>query len=313
MRMFLLGLLALLAAGCGAGEPRTAGVSSGASDEAPSPPTLPTPDPAQLYEADVTVLEQGRGTGSRRHGPELCLGVVLTSLPPLCGGVPIANWDWTTFEGEESRGGTTWGDFHVVGMFDGRVFTVTEISRYDQEGADLGGDRDFTTSCPEPESGWVALDPARTSEDDFAAGAAVAEALPNYVALWIDYAEELPPEGLDERASSGEPVLWIMNVVVTADAAGAEVAIREAWGGPLCVTARPGHTGRELMAIRRQAERYIGEALGLELTWSREGDLGLAAEVGVGVDPGGAGQAALDVRYGPGMVLLFPALRPVER
>ncbi len=310
--MFLVGLLALLTAGCGAGGPGTAGVSTGAVDETP-PPTVPSPDPKQLYEADVTVLEHGKGMRPHRHGPELCLGVVLTSLPPQCGGVPIANWDWTTVEGEESRGGTTWGDYHVVGTFDGEVFTVTEVGRYDQEGADFGGDRDFTTSCPEPERGWVALDPARTSEDEFAAGAAVAEALPNYVALWIDYAEEPPPEGLEERASSGEPDLWIMNVVVTEDGAGAEAAIREEWGGPLCVTERPGHTRAELVAIREEAERFIAEELGLELTWSREGDLGLAAELGVVIDPGGAGQATLDERYGPGMVRLFPALQPVGR
>ena len=66
------------------------------------------------------------------------------------------------------------------------------------------------------------------------------------------------------------------------------------------------------MAIRTDAERFIAEELGLEQTWSQDGDTGLAAEVGVVVDPGGAGQAALDARYSQGMVRLFPALRPVE-
>jgi hypothetical protein len=111
---------------------------------------------------------------------------------------------------------------------------------------------------------------------------------------------------------AGDPVLQIMNVVVTEDAAGAEEAIREAWGGPLCVSEQPGHTERELMAIREEAERFIAEELGLEWTWSQEGDVGLAAEVGVVVDPQGAGQAALDARYGAGMVKLLPALTPVE-
>jgi hypothetical protein len=109
----------------------------------------------------------------------------------------------------------------------------------------------------------------------------------------------------------GDPVLQIMNVIVNEDAAGAEAAIREAWGGPLCITEREGHTAAELMAIRREAERFIEEELGLETIWSSEGDVGLAAEVGVVVDPGGAGQAALDERYGPGMVRLVPALRPM--
>ena len=48
------------------------------------------------------------------------------------------------------------------------------------------------------------------------------------------------------------------------------------------------------------------------MTWSQGGDVGLAAEVGVVVDPGGAGQAALDERYGSGMVTLYPALRPSQ-
>ena len=130
--------------------------------------------------------------------------------------------------------------------------------------------------------------------------------------LWVDYAEDLTPEELDKRAMQGDPVLQIMNVIVTEEAAGAEAAIRESWGGPLCVTEREGHTAAELMAIRREAERFIEEELGLESIWSSEGDVGLAAEFGVVVDPGGAGQAALDERYGPGMVRLFPALRPVE-
>ena len=47
------------------------------------------------------------------------------------------------------------------------------------------------------------------------------------------------------------------------------------------------------------------------MTWSQGGDVGMAAEVGVVVDPGGAGQAALDERFGAGMVTLYPALGPV--
>ena len=48
-----------------------------------------------------------------------------------------------------------------------------------------------------------------------------------------------------------------MNVVVTDDVAGAEAAIREDWGGPLCVNEREGHTESELAAIREEAERLI--------------------------------------------------------
>ena len=78
------------------------------------------------------------------------------------------------------------------------------------------------------------------------------------------------------------------------------------------VRRREGRTEKELAAIRDEAERFIQEELGLQFTWSSDGDVGLAAEVGVVINPGGAGQAALDERYGPGVVRLFPALKPVS-
>jgi hypothetical protein len=266
---------------------------------------MPAVDPTELLRGSGTVLDDG-------SGPQLCLGGVAESYPPQCSGITLAGWDWDAVDGEESAAGTTWGEFHVVGTYDGVTFSVVEAGPYDPETAALGGDRDFTTPCPEPEGGWVAADPSKAGDAAFTAGAAIAQALPGYVALWVDYAEDVPPEELDKRAMQGDPVLQIMNVVVTEDAAGAETAIREAWGGPLCVTEREGHTEQELAAIRAEVERFIEGELGLEMLWSSEGGLGLAAEVGVVVDPDGAGQAALDERYGPGMVRLFPALRPVQ-
>ena len=73
----------------------------------------------QRYAANATVLE------SPKHGPELCVGGVLTSLPPQCGGPPITNWDWDAVAGEESRGGTTWTQVYVEGTYDGERFTLT--------------------------------------------------------------------------------------------------------------------------------------------------------------------------------------------
>jgi hypothetical protein len=295
--LLVAGLLpVLVAAACGSGEPRADGT------DRPSV-TVPQLDPAQLLEGSGTVLEDA-------NGPQLCLGAVAESYPPQCSGIPLVAWDWRAVEGEDSASGTTWGEFHVVGTYDGQVFTVTNAGPVDRSTVDVG-DRDFTTPCPEPEGGWVADDPGRAGDEAFGAGAALAQALPGYVALWVDYVGDHTPEELEQLAVEGKPVLQIMNVVVTEDVAGAEAAIREAWGGPLCVTQREGHTARELAEIRRGAERFIQDELGLRFTWSSEGAVGFAAEVGVVVDPGGAGQAALDERYGPGMVKLFPALTPV--
>jgi hypothetical protein len=296
-------LSAISFAGCGSGDPGAAGGSTSAADERP-PPTVPVLDPAQLYEADGLVLDDV-------DGPKLCVGGVADSLPPQCFGVPLVGWDWDAVEGEESASETTWGNAHVVGTYDGEAFTVAAAGPYETGEADFG-ERDFSTPCPEPAGGWVAVEPSRISEADFDAGAAAARARPDHVALWVDYVGDDTPDELAQRLSEGETVLQIMNVVVTDDVAGAEAAIREVWGGPVCVTQREGHTEEELAAIRAEAERFVQEDLGLRFTWSSDGGLGLAAEIGVVVDPGGAGQVALDARYGSGMVKLFPALRPVE-
>ena len=107
-------LLALVAAGCGSGDPGSAG-----GDSEPPPVMNLAVDPAQLLEGSGTVLDDG-------SGPQLCLGGVAESLPPQCGGIPLVGWDWGAVEGEESAAGTTWGDFQVVGTYDGEVFTVTD-------------------------------------------------------------------------------------------------------------------------------------------------------------------------------------------
>ena len=299
--------LALFCAACGAGEPGAVGGSTGASDDAP-PPAVPAPDADQLFEADGTVLED------KTHGPELCLGGVALSLPPQCGGVPLANWDWDAVDGAQSGSGTTWGEFHVVGTYADGVLTVTEVGPSDPAGlgAGYGTMRSFTTSCPEPAGGWPADVFGVAQEDAFAAGSAIAQGRLDHVALWVDYGGDLTPEEIDQAMVDGTPVAKIMNVVVTGDVAETEAAIRKAWKGPLCVVQHEGRTRKELQAIRAEAETFIQEELGLEMTWSQEGDVGLAAEVGVVIDVDGAAQAALDERYGPGMVKVFPGLRPVE-
>ena len=57
----------------------------------------------------------------------LCLGTILESLPPQCGDVRIANWDWDRIKGEERLSGTTWGRYHVMGTLDGKAFIVTDV------------------------------------------------------------------------------------------------------------------------------------------------------------------------------------------
>ena len=107
-------LSALVLTACGADDP---GAAVGSTEPAPG-----EPPPAQVYEGDGMVLE--RRDGPDADGAKLCLGGVRLSLPPQCAGIPVANWDWAAVGAEESRGGTTWGDYHGVGTYDGEVFTV---------------------------------------------------------------------------------------------------------------------------------------------------------------------------------------------
>ena len=194
-------LLVLLVSACGAGEPGAVGGSTGATDDAP-PPTVPAPDPERLYEADGIVLEDAS------HGPELCLGGVALSLPPQCGGVPLANWDWGAVSGAQSGSGTTWGEYHVVGTYDGGVLTVTEVGAADPDRLDSGTGtiRSFATPCPEPAGGWPVAEYDLAADEEFAAGAGIAQARPDHVALWVDYGGGYTLEQVDQRVADGKPV-----------------------------------------------------------------------------------------------------------
>lgn len=292
MRASLLLLtLSFLLAACGGREPG-AGKSTGSSEE--PAPTAPSPEPDQLYEGSGTVLE-----AAEEHGPELCLGAILTSLPPQCSGVPIANWDWKAVEGERSRSGTTWGDYHVVGTYDGEVFRVTEVGppAY-QEWEDIYR---YETPCPEPEGGWVVPDPAHNTQEETRRAHAYARAQADYVISWNDH--------LEEELQEFGPVVLV--AVFTGDAERHEAEIRKVWGGPLCVVARDLPTARELARIRKEVENRLPD-LGLELLGSGTGGFPPTIFVDVVADEGGRAQAVVDDEYGPGIVHFVPALRPVQ-
>jgi hypothetical protein len=282
-------LLALLFLGaCGSGEPDSVAVSTRADDE---PSSTVSPGSEQLYETNAIVIEAG-------EGPMLCVGAMPLILPPQCGDVPIANWDWDAVPGEESMSGTTYGNYHVVGTYDGEVFSVTETGRPD----DSWDDDIYRAEnpCPEPEGGWVA-DPDRHTYDHAKPAHAYARSQPDYVISFVDQ--------LDEELYEFSPVVFV--AVFTGERERHEAEISKVWDGPLCVVERDTPTDRELRRIRREAEASLPE-LGLEMLGSATGGVPPRVEIEVLADPGGAGQAALDARYGQGIVKLFPALRPVE-
>jgi hypothetical protein len=275
MRAGLVATLLVLAAGCGAGEPIATG---------------PAAEP-QLYETNAIVLEVASG------GPELCLGGVDDSLPPQCGGPPIANWDWEAVEGEQSVSGTTWGDFHVVGTYDGATFTVSQAGAPAFEPDPLD-DSEFDSPCPSPEGGWEVT----AWSDNTNAANDYMQAQPDYVRSWVTYIAR-PTEDAED------PGPYILNVVFTGDAARHEAELRELWSGPLCVVAEDVPSESELEQIRSAVEREL-EDMGLVLLGSSHYE---TVEIWVVLDHGGAAQAAFDERYGPGVVRISSALRPVQK
>ena len=277
---------ALFLAACGAGDPPSR------ADEEPAP-GVSGPDPNQLYEVNTTVLED------RTHGPMLCLGGVLESLPPQCGNVPIASWDWQAVSGEERLSGATWGNYHVVGSYDGKTFTLTDVGPYEEDPSTSPTDPYFSSPCPEPPGGWSGLDQA--TQEDARRAAAYARSQPDYVTSWVTHLEPA-------QAEYG-PV--ILNAVFTGDRERHEAEMRKVWGGPLCVIERDVPTADELARIRKEAEASLGD-LGLEMLWSAGPGVKPIIEIGVVVDVEGKGQAALDARYGAGVVRLIPALKPAS-
>jgi hypothetical protein len=285
--------LALLLAACGAHGPNAGGVSTAADER---PPVVSEPHRDQLYEANGMVCEDGT------RGPLLWLGGIRLVLGPQpCGGIPLVNWDWRTVEGEETAGGTTSGTYHVEGTYDGDTLAVTEVGPYEEDPDAFGTDPDTASPCDEPDGGWVVPNPAHNTQNYVGAAAAYARSQPDYVSSWNTHLEPA-------RAEFG-PV--IVNAVFTGDAELHEAEIRKVWDGPLCVVARDVATARELAGIRSEVEAGLDD-LGLQMLWSAGPAVEPIIEIGVVADIGGKAQAALDARYGHGLVRLISALKPVS-
>jgi hypothetical protein len=250
----------------------------------------------QRYQIDATVLE------SPEHGPQLCAGGVLESLPPQCGGPDILGWDWATAEGEESVGGTIWGEYHLVGTYDGTTFTLTEppAAPLLRSPAALP---DFTTPCPEPPGGWDVVDPSLVTLDDYQAFSAAAQNSADYAGMWVD-------QSTNHDGIAGVPMKQVMNVAYTGDLDRHRAELAAVWGGPICVVSRP----RAMSDLRAVATDLIGEgqrALGLEVLSSGVSDVDNVVTASVLVlDPDT--QRRVDERYGTGVVVLDAVMQPVS-
>jgi hypothetical protein len=266
---------ALLLAACGDEE---APVSASPSD----PPSSAAS--GRLYTGIFTVLENAD------HGPQLC-SMVMDSYPPQCGGPDISGWNWDEAPDAESANGVTWGSYSVTGTWDGTTFTLTEPPLAGAATSPMVPDDalpDFSPPCEPPAGGWAVIDPATATEAGQAAIGTYTEAQPDWAGTWID--------------QSIQPA--VLTVLFTGDLERHEAALRQVWGGPLCVSEAE-RSMQELTAIQEELAGSVANLNHVGPEYTRN-----VVELGVFVDDGL--QEQLDEQYGAGVVRVTAALRPVE-
>jgi len=268
----------------------------------PSPSAATAPD-GQVYQVRATVL-QAPGTG-----PQLC-NAVADSYPPQCTGPELAGWDWDAVD-PETASGTTWGSYLLTGTWDGHRFTLTEPAEPDDgsPGPDAA-EPDFTSLCPAPDGGWGLVDPATTTQAGLDAALTLAAQDPGYAGAWIDQPDQRQrDQGRDATAlerAANDPTRMVLNLRFTGNAGSRDQAIRQVWGGALCLTGAA-RTEAELLEIQQQLHRDLPERVlgsGIDVRTNA-----VTAQVFV-ADP--ALQRDLDQRYGEGAVILDGWLRPVS-
>jgi hypothetical protein len=136
----------------------------------------------EVEPAAITICVPVEGYGVRSRIAELCLGAIDDSLPPGCDGIPIEGWDWKSVDGEDARGGTTWGEFHVAGTYDGSIFVVASAGPADPATPDPSDI--FATPCEEPADGWPELGPDADQARIDVMHAAEGE--PTFAGFWMD-------------------------------------------------------------------------------------------------------------------------------
>jgi hypothetical protein len=241
------------------------------------------------YETFGTVLE------NEEHGPMLCLGAQPAVYPPMCGTIPISNWDWGTVSDEETVGDSIWGDYRLVGTFDGRAFTVEEVTPPPH----AGGHQDpIEPGCPEPGGGWTATDESRTGEADLQDAIAGARGESDFSGVWVDEAESGPAQGLS-----------VLSAAFTGDLDRHRADLAAVWGGPLCVVERS-RTLDELLQIQQELLDGGAEEFGLQTLDAAVYEHENVVELGVVVVDDET-REAVDARYGEGTVRLVPALTRV--
>lgn len=279
-------------------------VSGGAGTA--STTTVPAVSAAQQYEALTTVLQNAD------HGPELCLSGVLQSSPPICGDVPVTNWDWTAVPEAQTIGEVTWVDSVVVtGTYDGNSFTLT-TSPHPPSAEDTArftrAATSFAAPCPPPANGWAA-EAAKVPDgsDAMAAVTAYVNSQPDYSGGWVDQSIN----HTTDPAKMNDPQKLILVERFTGGLAAHEAALRAIWPGALCVTLGKYTTG-EAQAIQDRISEllsspdlpphsFFGASVNIDAT--------ITATVVVATPQL---QQLFDATFGAGIVTQEPILRAID-
>ena len=277
----VVGALALLAAGCGE-------ASSGGEQPEIGPVERPTAVPAAegrvTTNASLLVTDDGSGARMCRSGNWQDIE------PPRCDEFAITGWDWDSSWDYEEKDGARWGYFTLTGTFDGSTFAVDEVSQPDPEPYEW----DFEIPCPEPDGGWRVLDPALTTSETEAVLSNPAEKLPGFALIAVS-----TPDG---EPAPRDPASTVVTVYVAEDPVGAEAAMREVWGGMLCVT-EVEHSYRELSKVQHELLDIPG------MTEVGSGNPANQVELSVFHDDGSI-QRWADQEFGDGVVVVESNLRP---
>lgn len=234
-------LVALAAAGC-AGAPSEQPVAPGGDPDGAGTPV--SFDAGTEVAALTTLLQQGE------EEPQLCLGGVMESYPPQCGGPVVVGLDWDDVADTETASGTTWGTGWVVGTYDdaAAVLTLTRpVAAEPPDGVE-------PPEQPQPELPALCDDPDRGGDEGFDASSAegaearerlasAAAALPGYVGLYVS-------DGADA-----------FNVLVQGDAEEAHATLREDWPGWLCVATSDGATEADVLTAQEVLHGALGDRL----------------------------------------------------
>jgi hypothetical protein len=287
----LLAPVAVLTA-CGNEDPTVTNVSNTSAS-----------DSSAVYTGTGTVME------TADSGPQLCLGAILDSYPPQCGGPEILNWSWDDVDPDtfESASGSTWGVYVVTGRYDGETFEMTEPASSAMYTTPPPVDHlpDFSTPCEAPPGGWAVVDLEKTTDEALNEAFQLASEQPEYAGGWIDQSVNPASDdepGLETEEAMNDPALLILNLRFTGDLERHEAEVRKVWGGALCVS-QAEHTEAELRAIQDELVNHQG-VLGTGVDT-------VAGVVGVEVIVDDGLQERLDEQYGAGMVRVNAALTPV--